>query len=132
MVLLWRGNINLFLIQPEILDLKLPFPLHIFGDCIVEVTNLLKRTPTHFLHGLTLYEILFQKPPSYTQLRVFASLCYYTNTLPHENKYEHKAYKCVLISSHLLKIPTNKVLNLNTKKTCVTRVVPYIRKSIPF
>lgn len=113
------------------LRLQASLPLHFWGDCILTATYLLNRTPTHLLHGLTPYEILFQKPPSYSHLKVFGSLCYATNVTPHKDKFEDRAHKCIFLGYPFAQ-KAYKLLNLKTRKVFISRDVLFVENVFPF
>lgn len=46
-------------------------PIKYWGDCVLTVAFLINRAPTPLLGNKSPYELLFHKPPSVTNLRVF-------------------------------------------------------------
>ncbi|KAL0454835.1 UNVERIFIED_CONTAM: Retrovirus-related Pol polyprotein from transposon RE1 [Sesamum latifolium] len=72
-------------------------PRKFWADCILTAAHLINRLASHLLQWKTPYEILYQKPPTLTHLRTFGCLCYATNVLPHKDKFDPRASKCVLI-----------------------------------
>ena len=51
-------------------------PIQFWGECAMATTYLINLTPTPLLNGKTPYEILFQRLPPYSHIRIFGCLCY--------------------------------------------------------
>ena len=69
-------------------------PYKIFGR--KHTNNLLshKSTAYTFVVSQVTYEILYQKPPIYSHIRVFDCLCYATSLTP-MHKFDARAYQCI-------------------------------------
>ncbi|KAL0418446.1 UNVERIFIED_CONTAM: Retrovirus-related Pol polyprotein from transposon RE1 [Sesamum radiatum] len=72
-------------------------PRKFWGECILTVAYLINRLPSPLLQWQTPYEVLYKKIPSLTHLRTFGYLCFATNVLPHKDKFDYRASKCVFI-----------------------------------
>lgn len=59
----------------------------ISGKFIPTATQLINILPSNHLHNKWPYELLYNKKPSYNQLRSFGCLCYPTVPKVHENKF---------------------------------------------
>ncbi|KAK4397721.1 Retrovirus-related Pol polyprotein from transposon RE1 [Sesamum angolense] len=99
-------------------------PRKFWGECILTAAYLINRLPSPLLQWKTPYEILYKKIPSLTHLRTFGYLCFATNVLPHKDKFDYRASKCVFIGySQIHKEPCPVVAtpqNLTTPTLCPT------------
>nr|KYP42659.1 Copia protein [Cajanus cajan] len=66
-------------------------PLNFWGECILVVVHLINRTPTTTNKGITPYEMLYGKPPSYEHIKVIGSI------LSHD---EPKTFSQAVLSPH--------------------------------
>jgi hypothetical protein len=55
-------------------------PISFWGECVLAATYLINRTPSMINDGLTPYEKLLGKPPSYEHIKTFGCLCYVKNS----------------------------------------------------
>lgn len=68
-------------------------PTNYWGEAILHATYLVSRLPSFVLSWNTPYEILFQRPVEYCQLRWFGCLCYSTITKPHTDQFSPRALR---------------------------------------
>ncbi|KAL0400903.1 UNVERIFIED_CONTAM: Retrovirus-related Pol polyprotein from transposon TNT 1-94 [Sesamum latifolium] len=106
-------------------------PTTFWGDAILTATFLINRTPTQILNWSTPYERLYGHPPTYSHLRIFGSLCYATNTFPHKTKFQHRAFKCILIG-YAMNQKAYKVYDLDSHSTFYSRDVHFYESTFPF
>lgn len=84
-------------------------PLKFWDEAFLTTTYIINRLPTPSLSNLTPYQILFQKPPTYSHLKVFGCTCF-PNLKPYNShklqfrfvkrtclgySNKHKGYRCL-------------------------------------
>lgn len=70
-------------------------PIRFWGECVLAATHLINRTPTIANNGVTPYEILYGKPPTYDYLKIFGCLCYVKNPSKQLDKFAPKGMESV-------------------------------------
>lgn len=104
--------------------------MYFWGDCLLTTTFLINRIPTKFLHGKSSYQILFDKVPDYSSLKIFGCLCYATN-LHQSDKFEARALKCAFLGYPYAK-KGYRVMDIDTKKCFISRDVKFVEDHFPF
>lgn len=106
-------------------------PMHFWGECVLAATHLIDRTPTIANNGITLYEMLYGKPPRYEHLRIFGCLCYVKNSLRQYDKFAPRAERCIFVG-----YPQGqrgwKVYNLETREFFVSHDVIFYETVFPY
>lgn len=94
-------------------------------------TYIINRLPTTYLKNKCLFEVLYNRKPTYFHLRSFSCLCFSTTPKIHKDKFEPKTTSHVLVV-YPYDSKRYKVLNLATKKIHVSRDVIFHKNNIPF
>lgn len=97
-------------------------PIAFWGECILAATCLINKLPTPVLDNRTPFEVLFKKPPDYSDIKVFGCECYASVHGP--DKFASCAVRSVFLGySHGIK--GYKLLDLTTKHQFVSRHVVF-------
>ncbi|KAL2235941.1 UNVERIFIED_CONTAM: Retrovirus-related Pol polyprotein from transposon RE1 [Sesamum indicum] len=107
------------------------FPYQFWGDAILGANHLINRFPTVVLDWKSPYEKLYDKPPSYSHLRVIGCLCFAIRPEPQLSKFDKRASKCVFVG-----YPPGqkgyKVYDLDSKSFFTFRNVIFHEDQFPF
>nr|GEX59723.1 integrase, catalytic core [Tanacetum cinerariifolium] len=101
------------------------------GDCVTTATYLINRFPSPILKYKTPYEMLLNKEPDYSSLRVFGCFVVATNPSRISDKFAPKGVPCVFIG-----YPAHqkgyKLYNILTHSCFVSRYVQFHEHIFPF
>ncbi|KAJ4751619.1 Retroelement pol polyprotein-like [Rhynchospora pubera] len=106
-------------------------PLEFWGECVLTAAYLINRTPTRVLENKTPYQMLFGKPPTYAQVRVFGCLCYISNKPHTSDKFEARSKKCIFVGYPFGKKGW-RVFDMETSNFIVSRDVKFCEDVFPY
>ncbi|CAN1157716.1 Retrovirus-related Pol polyprotein from transposon TNT 1-94 [Linum perenne] len=106
-------------------------PLDFWSDCVRHAIFLINRVPTPVLQNKTPYEMLHSKPPSFSDLKVFGSLCYASTLANHRTKFAERARKCVSLG-FTPGIKGYRLYDLNSHQVFTSRDVSFYEHIFPF
>ncbi|XP_015165125.1 uncharacterized protein [Solanum tuberosum] len=102
-----------------------------WGKCILTATYLVNRLPSIAIQNKTPFEVLYQRPPTYSHLRSFGCLCFPTTLKTHKDKFEPQSTPHVFIG-YPFNTKGYKVLDLSTKQIHISRDVLFHENIFPF
>ncbi|GKB60306.1 retrovirus-related pol polyprotein from transposon TNT 1-94 [Tanacetum coccineum] len=106
-------------------------PLRFWGDCITTATYLINRFPSPILQNKTPYELLLNKVPDYSHLKVFGCFAVATNPSRISDKFASKGVPCVFLG-YPAQQKGYKLYNLLTHSCFVSRDVQFHEHIFPF
>lgn len=106
-------------------------PKYFWPFSVLMATYILNRLPSPVIKWKTPYELIFNKFPDYTSLKIFGCLCYATNTKPHKHKFETRAHKCIFLGFSPGQ-KSYKLYNLDSKQVMVSKDVIFYESVYPY
>ncbi|KAL0431167.1 UNVERIFIED_CONTAM: Retrovirus-related Pol polyprotein from transposon RE1 [Sesamum radiatum] len=106
-------------------------PKHFWGDSILTATHIINKLPTPTLNWKSPFEILYDSPPTYDNLKMFGCLCFASNIYPHKSKFDQRAFKRVFLGY----VPDHKgykLYDIQRDKVLISRDVIFHESVFPF
>ncbi|PKI42604.1 hypothetical protein CRG98_037017 [Punica granatum] len=106
-------------------------PTEFWGECVTTTAHPINVTPTSLLGGKSPYEVLFGRPPNYSNLRIFGCL-YYAHDRPRDkDKFKSRSRRCMFVGYPYGK-KGSRVYDLEKNEIFVTRDVRFCEREFPF
>lgn len=106
-------------------------PKSFWGDCILIAIHLIDLLPVQQLKFKCPYELLYNKSPDYTSLRIFGCLCYTADVSSAADKFNPRGLKCIFLGYPFGK-KDYRVMHLESKKCYTSRDVIFVENVFPF
>ncbi|CAH9056431.1 unnamed protein product [Cuscuta europaea] len=106
-------------------------PINFWGECVLAAGYLINRLPTPVIGNKSPYELLYNKLPLYSQLRVFGCLCYAHASKTGGDKFAPRGVKCVFLGNAYSQKGW-KVYDLQNKRHFISRDIKFIEHEFPF
>ncbi|KAL2903744.1 Retrovirus-related Pol polyprotein from transposon TNT 1-94, partial [Bienertia sinuspersici] len=106
-------------------------PISFWGECILGAVYLINRTPSPLLGNKTPFEMLYNTPPNFDELRVFGCLCFAHNKKARGDKFASRSRKCIFVGYPATKKGW-KVYDIETGEIFVSRDVKFSENEFPF
>ena len=115
----------------RVLRFQASFPLQYWGDYVLSATHIINRLPASVCRYKTPYELLFNKAPNYSHLKVLGCLAFVSNPCRHADKFQPQGIPYVFLG-----YPNHKkgyrLLNMFTKQEFVSRDMKFCEHIFPF
>ena len=106
-------------------------PVKFWGEAILTAAYLINRTPLSGLGHRAPYELLYNEKPSYSQLRVFGSLCFVHHRSRVKDKFGKRSRRCIFVGYPYAQKGW-KVYDLDKHKFFISRDVVFQESEFPF
>ncbi|CAN1780189.1 Retrovirus-related Pol polyprotein from transposon TNT 1-94 [Linum perenne] len=106
-------------------------PLSFWSDCVRHAVFLINRLPSPVLDDQTPYQLLHDKPPDLSFLRVFGSLVYASTLVSHRIKFTSRARECIFLG-YSLGTKGFKLYDLHSHDVFVSRDVVFYEHVFPY
>ncbi|GAA0146465.1 transmembrane signal receptor [Lithospermum erythrorhizon] len=106
-------------------------PMQFWGDSILMATYLINTLPTALLSWTSPFEALYQKVPKVDHLKVFGSLCFFSNNFPARAKFDMRALLGVFLG-YPMGQKAYKIFDLINRKVVVSRDLKFYEHLFPY
>ncbi|KAF7840931.1 BURP domain-containing protein BNM2A-like [Senna tora] len=101
-----------------------------WGEAMLTATYIINKLPTRVLNWKCPFEVLMNKVPKYSLMKVFGCLAYATNTSPHKTKFDPRSKKCMFVG-YAADCRGYKLFDLEEGNIFVSRDVVFYEDSFP-
>ena len=113
------------------LMLQANLPIKFWGESVLAAAHVINRTPSSFLGGKTPNELLYGKPPSYEDIKVFGCLCFAHKSRRDRDKFKERSRRCLFVGYPFGKREW-KMYDLESHEFFVSRDVVFVEGSFPY
>nr|GEV90989.1 putative ribonuclease H-like domain-containing protein [Tanacetum cinerariifolium] len=106
-------------------------PKRFWGECILTAAYVINRLPSKVIKNKTPFEIIWNKEPDYSLLKVFGCLVYFKNTNTKGDKFEDRGKPGVFLG-YPPGTKGYKIFDLETRKIILSRNVNFHEEIFPF
>ncbi|GAA0162902.1 hypothetical protein LIER_18896 [Lithospermum erythrorhizon] len=106
-------------------------PKSFWGDAVLTSTYLINRLPSHILDWKSPYEMLNKEAPDISHLRVFGCLVFFTNIVPHKEKFAPRAFPAIFLG-YPPSQKAYKLFDIVNHKVIISRDVVFYEHLFPY